>query len=64
MGELTMPSASGGTGWASMGSVGKLTLMMSISVTTQAHVQDFELAHLKIYIICELLEFMKGQVLI
>lgn len=64
VGEITLPPASGSTGWASMGSVGEITLMMAISGTTQAHVKGFELAHHKIYIMCELLEFMKKAVLI
>ena len=33
------------------------------SVTTQAQIQDFELAHPNIYPICELLEHVKGQAL-
>ena len=51
--------------------LGDLTLVVPVwergwltnSATTQAQIQGFELAHLNIYLIYELLELMKGRFL-
>lgn len=39
-------------------------IMLTNQTITQVHVPDFELSHLKIYTICEMLELMKGRVLL
>jgi hypothetical protein len=72
-GKLTLPPADGGIGWPSWktfwracpggGNKGGLACWLISSAATQAQIQGFELAHPKIYIICDLLGFMKGLVL-
>jgi len=59
-------------GWPRQGSAGELTLVVLIrdsqgltnSATSQAQIQGSELAHPKIYIICEQLGQVKGSVLL
>ena len=69
-GELTLPPADGTTGWLSWSSRvclpwehgwGRASRLGS-SATIQAQIQGSELAHLKVYILCELLEHGKGPI--
>jgi hypothetical protein len=68
LGELTLPIANSGIGWASQDRAGEPILVWSecgravrltSSEASEAQIQGFELAHLNTY---ELLEHMKGPV--
>lgn len=70
--RVNIASCNGGMGWPRQGSAGELTLVVLIrdsqgltnSATAQAQIQGSELAHPKIYIICEHLGCVKGPVLL
>ena len=72
MRELTLPPAKSGPGGPSQSSAGELTLVVRRQEIQQAdqlsypqaQIQDFELAHPKIYTICELLDPVKGPALL
>lgn len=71
--ELTLPPASGGIEWPSWASDEELALVMRMQDLwvdqlsyhlSYAQIQGFELALNNIYTICELLECVKGPVLL
>lgn len=70
--KLTLPTAHSGAGWPSQSSAGSWpwwyrqgrTYSLTSLTTTQAQIQGSELAHQKIYIICEWLGHVKGPILL